>query len=131
MESFSCKLPNGKYLAKLYFAETFEGITGPGERVFSYTVQGREFKDFDIWAKTGGPNRAYIETVPVEVANGEFRIIFKSQVQNPEINAIEIIPQAGAETSAVPPAVLPRAPCRFWKSTRAKSPAPSAPCCTG
>jgi enterochelin esterase-like enzyme len=96
MDSFSCKLPNGKYLAKLYFAETFEGITGPGQRVFSYNVQGREFKDFDIWAKTGGPNRAYIETVPVEVTNGEFRIVFKSQVENPEINAIEIIPQTAA-----------------------------------
>ena len=110
MDSFSCKLPNGKYLAKLYFAETFEGITGPGQRVFSYTVQGREFKDFDIWAKTGGPYRAYIETVPVEVTNGEFRIIFKSQIQNPEINAIEIIPQAGAETRAVTPAPAATAP---------------------
>ena len=103
MDSFACKLPNGKYLAKLYFAETFEGITGPGQRVFSFNVQGREFKDFDIWVKAGGPNRAYIETVPVEVTNGEFRIVFTSQVENPEINAIEIIPQTAAETSAVTP----------------------------
>jgi len=80
MDSFSCKLPNGKYIAKLYFAETFEGISGPGERVFSYNVQGHEFKEFDIWAKTGGPNRAYIETGPVEVTNGEFRIDFTSQI---------------------------------------------------
>ena len=29
MDSFSCKLPNGKYLVKLYFAETYEGVTGP------------------------------------------------------------------------------------------------------
>ena len=100
MDFFSCKIPNGKYIAKLYFAETFEGITGPGQRVFSYNVQGHEFKDFDIWAKAGGPNRAYVETVPVEVTNGEFRIVFTSQVENPEINAIEIIPQTAAETSA-------------------------------
>ncbi len=100
MDSFSCKLANGKYLAKLYFAETFEGITGPGQRVFSYSVQGHEFKDFDIWAKTGGPNRAYVETVPVEVTNGEFRIVFTSQIENPEINAIEIIPQTGPAAGA-------------------------------
>jgi len=31
--------------------------------------------------------------VPVEVTNGELRIVFTSQVENPEINAIEIIPQ--------------------------------------
>jgi alcohol dehydrogenase (cytochrome c) len=93
MTAFSCKIPNGKYLAKLYFAETYQGITGPGLRVFSFNVQGREFKDFDIWAKAGGPKRAYIETVPVEVTNGEFRVVFTPKVENPAINAIEILPQ--------------------------------------
>ncbi len=100
MRAFSCKIPNGKYLAKLYFAETYEGITGPGQRVFSFNVQGHEFKDFDIWAKAGGPYRAYIETVAVEVTNGEFRIAFTPKVENPAINAIEIIPQAVAASSA-------------------------------
>jgi alpha-N-arabinofuranosidase len=101
MSSFSCELPNGKYLAKLYFAETYNGIGGPGQRVFSFTVQGHEFKDFDIWVKTGGPNRAYIETVPVEVTNGEFRIVFVHQIENPTINAIEIIPQNTSSTKTI------------------------------
>jgi len=100
MRGFSCKLPNGKYLAKLYFAETYQGITAAGQRVFSYNVQGHEFKDFDVWAKTGGRNRAYIETVPVEVTNGEFRIVFTPKVENPAIKAIEIVPQASAASSA-------------------------------
>jgi hypothetical protein len=108
MSAFSCKIPNGKYLAKLYFAETFAGITGPGQRVFSYTVQGREFKDFDIWVKAGGPRRAYIETVPVQVTDGEFRIVFTRQVENPAINAIEIIPQTEAEGAAASPAATIR-----------------------
>ena len=93
MNSFSCKIPNGKYTAKLYFAETYDGITGPGQRVFSFTVQGHEFKDFDVWVKAGGANRAHIESVPVEVTNGVFLIGFTSNIENPEINAIEIIPQ--------------------------------------
>lgn len=104
MRAFSTKIPNGKYLAKLYFAETYSGITGAGQRVFSFNVMGHEFKDFDIWAKAGGPNRAYIESVPVEVTDGEFRIVFTAQVENPAIKAIEITPQAeavaGATTSA-------------------------------
>ena len=104
MDSFSIKIPNGKYVAKLYFAETFEGITGPGQRVFSYNVQGHEFKNYDIWEKAGGPNRAYVETVPVEVTNGEFRITFTHDIENPEINAIELIPQSSAESVAVTPA---------------------------
>jgi hypothetical protein len=99
MTAFSCKIPNGQYLAKLYFAETYQGITAPGQRVFSFNVQGKEFKDFDIWVKAGGPKRAYIETVPVEVTNGEFRIVFTPKVENPAIKAIEIIPQAGNAAS--------------------------------
>jgi len=93
MDSFSVEVPNGKYLAKLHFAETFEGIFGPGDRVFSFNVQGQEFKDFDVWVKAGGPYRAYVESVEVEVTGGEFRIDFTSQIENPEINAIELIPQ--------------------------------------
>lgn len=96
MQAFSSNLPNGQYLAKLYFAETYAGITGPGQRVFSFNVQGREFKDFDIWTKAGGPRRAYVERVPVEVTNGELRIVFTPQVENPAIKAIEVVPQAGA-----------------------------------
>ena len=94
MNSFSCKLANGKYVAKLHFAETYDGITEAGQRVFSFNVQGREFKDFDVWVKAGGPSKAYIETVPVEVTNGEFKIVFTPNIENPEINAIEIIPQS-------------------------------------
>ena len=94
MNSYSCKLANGKYVAKLHFAETYDGITEAGQRVFSFNVQGREFKDFDVWVKAGGPSKAYIETVPVEVTNGEFKIVFTPNIENPEINAIEIIPQS-------------------------------------
>jgi hypothetical protein len=106
MSAFSSKLPNGKYLAKLYFAETYERITGPGQRVFSFNVQGKEFKDFDIWTKAGGPRRAYIETVPVEITNGEFRIGFTAQVENPAIKAIEVIPQPAAPGAATSAATL-------------------------
>jgi alcohol dehydrogenase (cytochrome c) len=101
MSTFSQKVPNGRYVAKLYFAETYQGITGPGQRVFSFDVQGHKFKDFDIWAKAAGPNKAYIETVPVEVTNGEFRIVFTSKVENPAIKAIEVIPQGESSSGAL------------------------------
>lgn len=94
MDSFSQPLPNGKYQVKLHFAETYDGISGPGERVFSFTVQGHEYKDFDVWKKAGGPMKAYVETVDVEITDGKLVIKFTSNVENPEINAIEIIPAA-------------------------------------
>ncbi len=93
MDSFSCPLPNGKYTVKLHFAETFEGITGPGERVFSFNVQGRDFKDFDPWVKAGGFLKAYVETVPVDVTDGKLKVAFTPKVENPQICAVEIIPQ--------------------------------------
>jgi hypothetical protein len=92
MTSFSYPVPNGKYLVKLHFAETFDGITGPGERVFSFNVEGREFKDFDVWAKAGGAQRADVEAVNVEVTDGKLDIAFTAQEENPEINGIEILP---------------------------------------
>jgi len=93
MDSFTWSVPDGKYLIKLHFAETFEGITGPGQRVFSFKVQGKEFKDFDPWVKAGGFCRAYVETVPVEVTDGKIKITFTPKVENPQICAIEIVAQ--------------------------------------
>jgi len=92
MTSFSYPVPNGKYIVKLHFAETFDGISGPGDRVFSFSVGGHQFNDFDVWVKAGGPNRAYVETVNVEVTNGKLDITFTPKVENPEINGIEILP---------------------------------------
>ena len=94
MTSFSQNVPNGKYTVKLHFAETYEGVTGPGERVFSFNVGGQnEFKDFDVWVKAGGPQRAYDVTVDnVDVTDGKLAITFTGNVQSPEINGIEITP---------------------------------------
>ena len=102
MDSFSWQIPNGKYIIKLHFCETFDGIGGPGDRVFSYKVQDKEFKDFDVWKKTGGPQRPYIETVGVDVTDGKLHVVFTPKVENPQINGIEIIPleKASAEDKA-------------------------------
>jgi Malectin domain len=92
MTGFSMAVPNGKYIVKLHFADTYEGITGIGQRVFSFNVQGQDFKDFDIWVKAGGGQKAYVQSVPVEVTNGKLQITFTANVENPEINGIEIVP---------------------------------------
>lgn len=92
MNSFSHAVANGKYTVKLHFAETYEGIGGVGNRVFTFNVEGHEFKNFDVTAKAGGEMRAYVETVEVEVKDGKLDISFTNQVENPQINALEIIP---------------------------------------
>jgi hypothetical protein len=92
MTKFTRELPNGKYIVKLHFCETYDGITDKGQRVFSFNVAGQEFKDFDVWVKAGGFLRAYVETVPVEITNGKLEITFTPNIENPQINGIEILP---------------------------------------
>jgi hypothetical protein len=92
MTKFSRDLPNGKYLVKLHFCETYDGITDKGQRVFSFNVAGQEFKDFDLWVKAGGFLRAYVESMPVEITNGKLEITFTENIEHPQINAIEILP---------------------------------------
>jgi alcohol dehydrogenase (cytochrome c) len=102
MTGFNQKLPNGKYQVNLHFAETYQGITAAGQRVFAFTVQGKEFKDFDPFQKSGGLRKAYIESVPVEITDGELKITFKQQVENPAIKAIEILPQDASANDLKP-----------------------------
>ncbi|MBN1846136.1 MAG: hypothetical protein JW810_10670 [Sedimentisphaerales bacterium] len=92
MSAYEFHLPNGRYTVRLHFAECFTGITGVGQRVYSYAVQGQEpEKDFDIFKEAGGPYKAIQrEYQHVEVTDGSLRITFTPNVENPAINGIEI-----------------------------------------
>jgi enterochelin esterase-like enzyme len=93
MDSYKFKVPNGKYTVRLHFAETFEGIMGPGERVFSVSVPGREIlKDLDIFKTVGGTLKPLIkEYKGVSVENGQLVIGFTPNIENPQICAFEIL----------------------------------------
>jgi enterochelin esterase-like enzyme len=92
MSAYEFNLPNGKYTVRLHFAETFTGITGVGQRVYSFAVQGQKpEKDFDIFKEAGGPYKAIQrEYKGVVVTDGKLRITFTPNVENPAINGIEI-----------------------------------------
>jgi len=47
-------------------------------------------KDFDVYATAGGALKPVVKTVPITVTNRMVEVIFSSQVENPQINAIEI-----------------------------------------
>ena len=83
---------NGVYQVSLYFAESF--VNGTGQRVFDVEMEGvLVMNDVDIYAESGGKNIALKRTVQVSVLDGELTIQFLHQVENPVINAIEIIAQ--------------------------------------
>jgi outer membrane murein-binding lipoprotein Lpp len=93
MNSFTRSVPNGKYVVKLHFAETYDGISSPGERVFSVNVNGHAINDIDLLVVAPGAMHAHVETVPVEVTDGKILITFSAKANNSEINGIEIIPR--------------------------------------
>ena len=93
MSAYKFKVPNGKYTVRLHFAETYSGIAGEGERVFSVTINDKiVLKDFDPYKEAGGPEKPVVkEFKGVTVTNGELVIGFISNIENPEINGIEIL----------------------------------------
>ncbi len=92
MSAYEFSLPNGKYTVRLHFAECFTGITGVGQRVYSFAVQGQKPEtDFDMFKEAGGPYKAIQrEYKGVEVTDGKLRITFTPNIENPAINGIEI-----------------------------------------
>lgn len=92
MSSYKFTVPNGKYVVRLHFAETYDGITAAGQRVFSVSLAGREvLKDLDVFKEAGGSLKPLVkEFKGVSVENGQLVVGFTASVQNAEINGIEI-----------------------------------------
>jgi endoglucanase len=93
MSAYKFKAPNGKYTARLHFAETYDGITGDGQRIFSITInENTVLEDFDPYKEAGGFQKPVVKTIKsLTITNGELIIGFVSNIQNPEINGIEIL----------------------------------------
>ena len=100
---YSFAAPNGTYQVRLHFAETYSGGKGVGLRVFDIDLQAvRTFEDVDIFSLAGGADKATTLQAPVTVTDGIIRIRFLHQLQNPKINAIEIL-SSTAPTDTQPP----------------------------
>ncbi|MGB2809698.1 MAG: malectin [Sedimentisphaerales bacterium] len=93
MSAYKFKVPNGKYTVRLHFAETYDGITGDGQRVFSITINEKTvLEDFDPYKEAGGFQKPVVKTFKnLTITNGEMAIGFTINIQNPEINGIEIL----------------------------------------
>ena len=80
MDSFSCKIPNGKLYRETLFCRNLRRHYRPRRSAcFPSMCRATSSRISMFGLKAGGPNRAYVETVPVEVTNGEFRIGFTAQ----------------------------------------------------
>ncbi len=106
VSGYQVDLPNGTYDVILHFAETFSGITGAGQRVFDVAIEGQIIlDDFDPFAEVGFAYATSKSVPNVMVTDGQLDITFIPNVQNPEINAIEVLPTGGIEPPASPWAI--------------------------
>lgn len=89
-------LPHGVPVqVRLHFAETFEGITGPGQRIFNVVANGRVVVNrLDVFAAAGGRNRAIVREFWVRPdAQGRITLSFRPVLENAKVNAIELVPR--------------------------------------
>jgi chitodextrinase len=88
---YSLVVPNGTYEVRLHFAENYTGAMTVGGRIFDVNIEGvRVFEDLDVYA-TVGARTALVKTATTSVQDGRLDIDFLHQVENPMVNAIEIV----------------------------------------
>ena len=93
---YNFPVSNGAYRVNLLFAENSQPQQAVGARIFNVQLNGTPvLRNFDIFA-TVGANTAVVEAFNTTVTNGQMIIEFDKLVQNPKINAIEILPLANA-----------------------------------
>jgi hypothetical protein len=100
VKKLSIPVPPGRYTVSLHFAETSLDNTSPGKRVFSINTEGNVIKDFDIWTSTGGTNIAHVESITVDVRDGELTVTFLPKQGLTTIAALEILPP-GTEAAGI------------------------------
>jgi malectin (di-glucose binding ER protein)/phosphoesterase family protein/putative Ig domain-containing protein len=87
---YAFTVPNGGYSITLKFAETY--LTGAGQRIFNVAINGQTvLSNFDIFAAAGGMNIAVDKQFAVNVTNGQILIDFAPVLQNPKVNAIQLL----------------------------------------
>ena len=109
LAAYRVPLANGAYTVRLHFAETYSGVTAPGQRVFGVAVEGTSLGDIDVVAQAGGTHRALVKSATVNVADGRLDVAFTPRVQSPLLNAIEVVPASPTDTLTTPatPTVAP------------------------
>ncbi|GAB5378278.1 MAG: hypothetical protein AcusKO_47400 [Acuticoccus sp.] len=84
-------LAAGNYAVRLYMGNGFDGTSAPGERVFDVSVEGNLFlDDLDLSATFGHKVGGMYEWIGA-VTDGTIDIDFGHVVENPLVNAVEII----------------------------------------
>ncbi|MBN2591221.1 MAG: hypothetical protein JXA96_15260 [Sedimentisphaerales bacterium] len=93
MSAYKFKVPAGKYTVKLHFAETYDGISGEGQRVFGVSINDKKvLEELDPYKEAGAFAKPVVkEFKGIEPVDGVITIGFEYGVENPQICGIEVI----------------------------------------
>lgn len=95
---YSFDVPNGDYMVNLHFSDRYN----TGRRIFDVEIEGQLVLDNLDISSEAGMNAALVKSLPVRVYDGQLNIRFLHGVQNPKINAIEILNQTSAAVPLPP-----------------------------
>ena len=88
---YTIPVDNADYTVNLYFGDEYAGAAQIGQRIFDITIEDElRQNNFDIVAAFGHKVGGML-SFPVKVTDGELNIEFGHEVQNPTLNAIEVI----------------------------------------
>ncbi|MFD2542006.1 HYR domain-containing protein [Lacinutrix gracilariae] len=94
---FSIPVPNGDYIVNFYVANLYNGTSDPGERIYSVDIENQRFlQNFDS-SETYGHRVAGMIQQNVLVLDGILEIEFFRDIENPMVNAIEILALQGSD----------------------------------
>ena len=100
---FSIPLPNGDYTVNLFVGNSFSGTDQVGERIFDILLEGNIVEDnLDLIVRFGHKVTGML-SYPVTVNDGILNIAFGHEVENPLVNAIEIIGQSAGSSAKQQP----------------------------
>ena len=87
---YDIAVPDGTYTITLDFAELY--FDAAGKRVFDVRIEGDiVLDDLDLWTVAPGKNTAYQYVTNVAVLDGNLDIDFLAGVQNPKVNAVQVV----------------------------------------
>ncbi len=89
----TCTVPVASGMTAVSVSLMEPNKTGPGQRVFTVTVNGMQSAPIDLFALTGGKLIVYEYDTPLFVAAGEVTITVKASIGNPVVSQIKILPQ--------------------------------------
>ncbi len=99
---YTVPLANGNYIINLYMGDGFSGTSQIGSRIFDIVIENQlVYNNLDLMVQFGFLAGGLL-SFPVSVADGQLTIEFLHEVENPLVNAIEIL---SAGTSQLPIAV--------------------------